>query len=150
MIMNLQFIREHVRLFSAGQRSKAPTKSKEFHCGSSQLKPTRDWAESEAKAAGIVWSIVEIKEGVQVSGRKMDELIMALTRRGRGAWMPLHHPALTAAGQLWCHNRAEGLCPWQLGTFQPFRAWQSCQVQIEVLQQQLSNYHSPPQHICHT
>lgn len=41
----------------------------------------------------------------------MDELIMALTRRGRGARMPLHHPALTAAGQLWCHNRAEGLLP---------------------------------------
>lgn len=30
----------------------------------------------------------------------MDELITALMRKGRGTRMPLHHPALTAAGQL--------------------------------------------------
>lgn len=45
------------------------------------------------------WVTGKIKEGAQVSGRKMDELITALMRRGRGTRMPFHHPALTAAGQ---------------------------------------------------
>lgn len=40
----------------------------------------------------------------------MDELITALTRRGRGTRMPLHHPALTAAGQPRCHNQAGRDC----------------------------------------
>lgn len=49
----------------------------------------------------------------------MDELITALTRRGRGTRMPLHHPALTAAGQPRCHNQVVRLRFQQLGAFQP-------------------------------
>lgn len=63
---------------------------------SSQLKPR---AGLRRKTTWLFLSIGKIKEGAQVSGRKMDELITALMRRGRGTGMPFHHPALTAAGQ---------------------------------------------------
>lgn len=63
---------------------------------SSQLKRS---AGLRPKTTWLFLSIGKIKEGAQVSGWKMDELITALMRRGRGRMMPLHHPALTAAGQ---------------------------------------------------
>lgn len=63
---------------------------------SSQLKPR---AGLRRKTTWLFLSIGKIKEGAQVSGRKMDELITALMRRGRGTGMPFHHPAMTAAGQ---------------------------------------------------
>lgn len=47
----------------------------------------------------------------------MDELITALMRRGRGARGPLHHPALTAAGQRQSRKQTEGLQqPFNLGS----------------------------------
>lgn len=84
----------------------------------------------------IVLSIREIKEGVQVPGRKMDELITALTRRGRGTRMPLHHPDLTAAGQPWSHNQAGRLR--QFGAFQPLCSRALVNTKIKVPQRQIS------------
>lgn len=64
----------------------------------------------------------KLKRENNSQGREMDELITALTRRGRGAGLPLHHPALTAAGQPRCHNQAERLRLRQLDAFQPLRS----------------------------
>lgn len=64
---------------------------KVFHHRSFLLKPRTYWKWN--KDSVNVLTIRKIKEGVQVPGRKMDELITALTRRGRERRMPLHHPA---------------------------------------------------------
>lgn len=75
---------------------------------SSQLKPKAGLCR---KTTWLFLSIRKIKEGAQVSGRKMDELITALMRRGRGTRMPLHHPALTEAGQPQSCNQTGRLQP---------------------------------------
>lgn len=109
---------------------------------SHKLKPTRD---TKVKH-GLVCSSVEIKEGAQVSGRRMDELITVLTSRGRRAAVPLHHPALTAAGQLQCRDRTRGrgvggvtgALPLTTRHLSSLPRWQSCQSHVEVVPQQLS------------
>lgn len=76
----------------------------------------------------------KMKEGARVSGRKMDELITALMRRGRGRRTPLHHPALTAAGQRQRRRQTGG----DSSSLSPWARSHSCQHWIRVPQQQPS------------
>lgn len=84
---------------------------------SSQLKPS---AGLRRKSTWLFLSIGKIKEGAKASGRKMDELITALMRRGRGTRVALRHPALTAAGPRQNRKQTERLQPFNLG---PLPLW---------------------------